>query len=365
MRFGVALNIPEIAGRTDIHVVRDHLYIADLVEPLGFDSLFVLEHHFSGYLLSPSPLQLLSFFAARTQRILLGTAVVVLPWHDPVRLAEEISMLDILCNGRCLFAFGRGRSEKEYRGFRIPISESRARFSEVAEIVVGCLSHESFEYQGRFYELPEISIRPRPYSKPYERFYGVASSIESAQMLSQLGFGLLLSTQKPWDQLADDAVRFQKTLKSGGHLNKPPIMLASISVAKTRDEACERAARYMGEEWIRVNEHYRYSDGRLSMIPGYESYAETESLFKKLHSDNFQSPPTCEYAGLQIVGTPDECARQISELHSNIRFEDLVLEFCYGSMAVEDVVSSMKLCVEEVIPRVRELEFSVRDSARS
>src|SRR5437773_1709272 len=108
MKVGIALNMLTKEGRSDAAVLGEHLALGDLAEPLGFDSLFALEHHFTGYAMSPSPTQLLSYFAGRTKRITLGTAVIVLPWHDPVRVAEEIALLDVLSGGRCLFGFGRG-----------------------------------------------------------------------------------------------------------------------------------------------------------------------------------------------------------------------------------------------------------------
>src|SRR5262249_57002770 len=97
--------------RPDVAVVSDHLAMGDLAEPLGFDSLFALEHHFTGYAMSPAPLQLLAYFAGRTKRITFGTAVIVLPWHDPIRLAEEIALLDILCGGGGPFWFGPGGAQ--------------------------------------------------------------------------------------------------------------------------------------------------------------------------------------------------------------------------------------------------------------
>ena len=140
MKVGVALNMLCQAGRSDAAVVNEHLAMGDLAEPLGFDSLFALEHHFTGYAMSPAPAQLLSYYAGRTRRITLGTSVIVLPWHDPIRVAEQIALLDILCGGRCLFGFGRGAASVEYEGFRIPMGEARPRFVEAAQIVVKALT---------------------------------------------------------------------------------------------------------------------------------------------------------------------------------------------------------------------------------
>ena len=107
MKVGVALNMLQKDGRSDAEVFAEHMALGDLAEPLGFDSLFALEHHFTGYAMSPAPLQTLSYYAGRTRRIALGTAVIVLPWHDPIRVAEQIALLDIISGGRCLFGFGR------------------------------------------------------------------------------------------------------------------------------------------------------------------------------------------------------------------------------------------------------------------
>src|SRR5262249_56219768 len=95
MKVGTALNMLSQPGRSDASILAEHFALGDLAEPLGFDSLFALEHHFTGYAMSPAPLQLLAYFAGRTRRIALGTAVIVLPWHDPILVAQAITFLQI------------------------------------------------------------------------------------------------------------------------------------------------------------------------------------------------------------------------------------------------------------------------------
>src|SRR5437763_16498938 len=135
-------------GLSDAAVFAEHMALGDLAEPLGFDSLFALEHHFTGYAMSPSPTQLLSYYAGRTRRITLGTAVIVLPWHDPVRVAEEIALLDVMSGGRCLFGFGRGAASVEYAGFPVPMEEARPRLVDAAQIVGKALTHDVFDGAG-------------------------------------------------------------------------------------------------------------------------------------------------------------------------------------------------------------------------
>src|SRR5438094_2250773 len=212
-----------------------------LAEPLGFDSLWALEHHFPGYAMSPAPTQLLSYFAGRTRRLALGTAVIVLPWHDPVRVAEEIALLDVISGGRCIFGFGRGAASVEYAGFRVPMEEARPRFVEAAQIVVKALTHETFEWDGEFFKIPRTSIRPRPISHPERRFYASSVSPESAEIMAKLGFGVLMVMQNEWPVAAADIQRYRDIAVGVGHAPRPPIILTNISVAERPQDAHERA----------------------------------------------------------------------------------------------------------------------------
>src|SRR5215211_7069359 len=209
MKVGTALSILAQPGRPDAALYHEHMAMGDLAEPLGFDSIFALEHHFTGYAMSLAPTQLLAYYAGRTKRVQLGTAVIVLPWHDPVRVAEQIALLDILCGGRCLFGFGRGAASVEYEGFRIPMGEARPRFVEAAKIVVQALANDSFEHDGQFYKIPRTAIRPRPISHPERRFYASAVSPDSAEIMAKLGFGLLMVMQNEWAKASADIIRYR------------------------------------------------------------------------------------------------------------------------------------------------------------
>src|SRR5712671_2372569 len=108
----------------DAEVYRQELRLADLAEPLGFDSLWSVEHHFTDYTMVPDVVQFLTYMAGRTKKIQLGSMVVVLPWHDPMRVAEEVSMLDAMSDGRVILGIGRGAGLVEFEGFRVPMGES-------------------------------------------------------------------------------------------------------------------------------------------------------------------------------------------------------------------------------------------------
>ncbi len=364
MKVGVALNMLTKEGLSDAAVLAEHLALGDLAEPLGFDSLFALEHHFTGYAMSPSPTQLLSYFAGRTKRITLGTAVIVLPWHDPVRVAEEIALLDVLSGGRCLFGFGRGAASVEYAGFRVAMEEARPRFVEAAQIVVKALTHEVFDWDGEYFKIPQTSIRPRPISHPERRFYASSVSPESAEIMAKLGFGVLVIMQNEWPKAAESIQQYREIAQSVGHAPRPPIILTNVSVAESRGEARERALKYLSRKWDSIDTHYHFSDGHLASVKGYEFYGRMAKTYAKMKDEGFRKQATDFYVKIQVVGTPDDCLQQLAELRRLTGLDHLVTEFGYGGMPHEDAELNMRLFADRVVPVLqRDPAFAVSASA--
>src|SRR5262247_3649194 len=350
MKVGIALNMLTKPGHSDAAVLGEHLALGDLAEPLGFDSLFALEHHFTGYSMSPAPVQLLSYLAGRTRRVALGTAVIVLPWHDPIRVAESIALLDILCGGRCLFGFGRGAASVEYAGFRIPMEEARPRFVEAAQIVVKALSNDTFEWDGEFYTIPRTSIRPRPISHPEERFFASSVSPESAEIMAKLGFGILVVMQNEWPKAAENIVNYREIALSVGHNPPPPIILANVSCAASRAEAQDRAMQWLGKKWQSIDDHYHFSDGHLATVKGYETYGKMAKTYARLQSEEERVRATEFYVKIQIVGTPDDCIQQIAELRRVTGTDHLVTEFSFGGIPHGEAEKNMRLFAGRVLP---------------
>jgi alkanesulfonate monooxygenase SsuD/methylene tetrahydromethanopterin reductase-like flavin-dependent oxidoreductase (luciferase family) len=351
MKVGTALNMLCQAGRSDASVVNEHLALGDLAEPLGFDSLFALEHHFTGYAMSPSPTQLLAYYAGRTRRITLGTSVIVLPWHDPIRVAEQIALLDILCGGRCVFGFGRGAASAEYEGFRIPMEEARPRFVEAAQIIVKALTHDSFDYDGEFFQIPRTAIRPRPISNPERRFHASAVSPDSAEIMAKLGFGLLMVMQNEWSKASADIQRYREIATTAGHQPRPPIILTNVCCAESRDEAHEQAVKYLGQKWQSIDDHYHFSDGHLATVKGYETYGKMARTYAKINEDSAaRQKATDFYVSIQIVGTPKDCLDKIAELQRATGMDHLVTEYSFGAMPHEEAELNMRLFANRVLP---------------
>ncbi len=350
MKVGTDISVLAQPGRPDAAVLAEHLALADLAEPLGFDSLFGLEHHFTGYSMSPSPLQLLSYYAAKTSRITLGTCVIVLPWHDPIRVAEQIAYLDLLCGGRCMFGFGRGAATKEYEGFRVPMEEARPRFAESAQLITKALRDEVFEWDGEFYKIPKMSIRPRPMSHPERRFYASSVSPESAEIMAKLGFGMMVIMQNEWNKAAADIQKYRDIAISVGHTPTPPVILTNVSCAESRDEAQERALQYLGAKWDSIDNHYNFSDGHLANVKGYESYGATAKTYAKMKDPVARKKMTDFYVSIQIVGTPDDCLQQVGELQRLTGTDHIVCDFSYGGMPHHEGELNMRLFAKDVMP---------------
>jgi len=293
---------------------------------------------------------LLSYFAGRTRRVALGTAVIVLPWHDPIRVAEQIALLDVLCGGRCLFGFGRGAASVEYAGFRIPMEEARGRFVESAQLIRLALSQPEFEWQGEYYQIPRTSIRPRPISHPERRFFVSSVTPESAEIMAKLGFGMMVIMQNEWKKAAADIQSFRDIAISVGHTPTPPVILTNVSCAASRAEAHERAMQYLGAKWDSIDAHYNFSDGHLATVKGYESYGKMKKTYAKMKDPVERQKMTDFYVSIQIVGTPDDCIQQLSELQKLTGTDHVVCDFSYGRMPPDQAELNMRHFAQTVMP---------------
>ena len=186
-------------ARPDREVYADELRLADLADPLGFDSIWGVEHHFTDYTMCPDVLQFLTFMAGRSARLGLGSMVVVLPWHDPLRVAEQVTMLDNLSGGRLILGIGRGLGRVEFEGFRVPMEESRPRFVEGAAMLLRGLEDGACEADGALVRQPRKALRPAPFRSFRGRTYAAAVSPESMRIMAELGVGILVIPQKPWE----------------------------------------------------------------------------------------------------------------------------------------------------------------------
>lgn len=351
MKVGTIMQLTSFDGKPDLQTYQEELSLADKAEDLGFDSLWSLDHHFTGYVMSPDPCQLLTYMAGRTKKIQLGTAVIVLPWHDPVEIAEKIALLDLVSGGRTIFGFGRGAATVEYAGFRVPMDESRERFVECADIVRLGLTQDSFSYEGKYYQIPDIQIRPRPISNPEQRFYASSVSPESADIMAKMGFGVLIIAQRSWEDTAADYQRYVETARANDITPRAPIGLFNVLVSDDEKEAEDLAQEYMGKLFDSVENHYGFSSGKLKNVKGYEFYGKMAKTFSKLNADQDAKAKAVEFfRSLHAAGTPGQVLEKIRYIHETVALEHMVGTFAFGGLPAPKLDRSFELFAEKVLP---------------
>ncbi len=339
------------AQKPDWEVYQEDLKLADMVEPLGFDSIWGVEHHFSPYTMIPDVLQFLTYMAGRTKRVGFGSMVVVLPWHDPVRVAEQIAMLDLYTGDRELsLGFGRGSGRIEYDGFRVSMSESRDRFVEAAEIVRLALTQERFSYAGKFNQIPDMSIRPQPRRRNLtDRFYGAIVSPETGDIMAKQGMGMLVIPQKAWAEHRADYEHFNESCAKFGQIAKKPIVVAFIYCATTDQAADKGAQMYMGNYADTALRHYEYDEPEhFRAVKGYEYHVKMAEAGK-----NTPGAFREMFTKTQCYGTPERCVETLRTIASTMNAAEFVGIFKYGGMPVEEAERSMKLFAAEVLPHIQ------------
>lgn len=326
------------------------LRLADLAEPLGYQSIWSVEHHFTNYTMCPDVLQFLTYMAGRTSTVKLGSMVVVLPWHDPVRVAEQILMLDHVSNGRLILGLGRGTGKVEFDGFRVPMATARQRFKETAEALFEALETGVMEYHGELVDQPRVELRPAPFDTFKGRIYSATISPESAEIMARLGTGVLVVPQKPWKQVQEEISTYRMTYRQAiGEEPPAPVVAGWTFVDENPDRAEEKAREWIGGYWDSVIEHYEFDKPHLKSTPGYE--------FHGLMYDHLNAPGGAEkmtefYLGLQPWGTPEQVYDKITSFGDLVGGDSYVGVFRFAGMPPEEAERSMRLFARDVMPEL-------------
>ncbi len=340
-------------GTPDADVYRDDLALAHQAESLGFESIWSVEHHFTDYTMCPNVLQFLTYMAGRTETIQLGSMVCVLPWQDPLRLAEQIAMLDVISGGRVILGLGRGTGRVEFDGFGVPMPEARARFAESADMILTGLERGWCEYDGEFVHQRRVDLRPRPERTFKGRTFAAAISPESAEIMARLGVGLLIIPQKPWSMLRDELDRYRATFRAAtGDEPPPPCVAGWTFVDESADRAEELARRYIKGYWDSVVKHYEFDRDHLKNTPGYEFHGE---MYDRLTAPGGAERMSDFFINLQVWGTPQQVYDRIVTIQDNTHGDHFMGVFSYAGMPHDEADRNMKLFAREVMPELQRL----------
>ena len=339
---------PEVS---DAENMDNTLYMGDLVEPLGFDSIWATEHYGSAYSMQPNPLQYLAFWAGRTNRVDMGTAVIVAPWWNPVRLAHEISMLDILLRGRRLhLGIGRGIAPHEYASLGYPLEQSHKYFYDVINAIKAADGAERFEFHGEVYDIPPTTIRPQARHKgDLTKDIKVAFTTKaSAQMAAENGLGQMFVSGADLNEMTTQVQMFNPIRSELGLPPDQPTTLLWMYCAETEEEA-EEGWEYFYDQLTAAQHHYfEWNNPGFDGIHGYEEYLERQTADIGTADAGFAAR-----RGTMPIGTPDQIIEKIKRLQETISLEKIVVHVFYGGMPRDKAEKSLRLFAERVLPAVQ------------
>jgi len=222
---------------------RDYLDFNVEAEALGYHSSFSVEHHFTGWNQVSATLTLLTCLAMRTTTLRLGTAVMVLPWHNPILLAEQAATLDLISDGRLDFGIGKGYRHNEFKGFGIPQEEAEARFEEAIEVIVrSWTSRTRFSHHGRYWQFEDIVVEPPTAQRPHPPFWVAAASPPSIRRAAARGFNLILDQYAGPDAIGERIALYRSEREAKGYTFDPMQVTVARQLYVAKDEADKEAA---------------------------------------------------------------------------------------------------------------------------
>ena len=347
VRYGVQIGAVDRSGVKDAALYNEAIIDAKLIQELGFDAAWLVEHHFSDYYPTPNPLVFLSHLAAACPGLGLGTAVMVLPWYDPVRFVEDVSMVATMAKGPLYIGMGRGTAKLEYDAMRVSMEEARDRFRECWEVTQLGLKGEAFTYHGEYINLDRpIEIRPGLDPSRKIEFFGAIGSPGSAEIMAELGLRPLTLAQFPDHMLIKI---LDKWAARNEQVGQTPADIMPISakcfIGDTDEEAREEARGYLASFYKLQAEHYTTDSTPWGDIQGYEQFAKIFANMK-LMGDPAQNDPILDRS---LVGTPETVARRVNELRA-IGFNYMLISNAMAGVPRDVRHRMMRRFAEEVIP---------------
>ena len=350
MKFGLLYQLPCADWQSPQQRYMDTLAQIQLGDELGFDNAWLAESHFyPRFSIAASPLMLAAAAAQRTKRIRLGVAVNLLPLHNPIRIAEDVTTLDILSDGRAEFGVGRGAVPVHFEGFNIPAAESRERFIESLAFITRAWSSDEFSFEGKYYRATDLRLEPKPLQKPHPPVRIASNSDDTFDLVGGLGYSIFVSPvviSRP--RLLENIVRYRRTLAARGYpvggdevsLQVPFYVAKSVGEARTFTEAS--VMNYL--DAIKEGLDPTAVEAAAVENPGR---AETTRRLLGMTYQNW-------YNDVAIYGDPPRCTEGLLSLQQEFQPGELICWFNVGGLVPHsEVVTAMRLFAEKVMPHFR------------
>jgi probable F420-dependent oxidoreductase len=345
MKIGIGLftgQIPKNSKRTLHEEYRDIIEMTKTVETAGLDAAWVSEHHFSEDNYLPSLLVMLSAMAAATERIELGTGVVLAPFHDPIRLAEDYAVVDQISNGRVICGLGIGWRDEEFREFNISTKSRVRRLEEVTEILRLAWNEDRFSFSGRHYSYDRVAVTPKPARVPPILIGGFVDA--AIRRAGRIGDGYISSRAQP-ERVAESFAMASEEREGAGK-SGPPIAAVLINAYVTEEP---------DRDWAMVRDGIGH---QLGVYAGWRNGTDLPGVPLEV------APPDEEtIRNITPYGTPDDVVEQLKPtVEALLAYPEshLVVRLHYPGMDLEPGVRAIELFGREVAPRLRKMEATRR-----
>lgn len=335
MEFGLFDQLPCAATQETYARYQEIIRQSKLADQLGLDSVWLAEYHFTPHFsVMPSPLLVASAIAQCTQRVKIGTAVNLLPLHQPIRLAEEVATLDVLSQGRAIFGIGRGSNAEHYEGLGVPMEEGRPRFAEALDLVLKCWTQDRVCHQGAYYQADDVQVVPKPFQQPHPPVYIAANSPETFPLVGELGHNILVTPLMRGNEgVRDNLALYRQSLTQHGHdpakVKVFPILTACVA------ETGQKARAIMEPS---LDNYLGVLRERRSRAPGRTIDLTSDVILR-------------DYA---VVGDPQECIDRIAQFREIFGCQGIMFWHNIGGMIPDEAVTkSLRLFVDKVLPHFK------------
>jgi luciferase family oxidoreductase group 1 len=338
MDIGTFLLMQSPSMRSSQEIYSRGVELAQAAETLGYRNVWLGEHHFSTYGYLSRPAQLATYIAAKTTKLRVGTAVIVVPLHHPLIVAEEIATLDQLSGGRLDIGFGRGYQNYEFERFGLELDTARHRWDESLDIILGSLKGKAFNYDGKHYQVPDTVVFPQPLQTPHPPIWIVAQSPYALEAAVKRGFNVLTGGfGVSVDHLAEFGKLFTRVVDEVKPARTPRVgVQRAVYVAENDADARDAAehARWNMRVTLSLRSHYEQVENGKAIPVIAKTEPDMEDLLERY----------------LVIGTPDTCVRQIKRLQEVVGITHFNCSFWFGDMEQKRVLRSMERFAKEVMP---------------
>jgi alkanesulfonate monooxygenase SsuD/methylene tetrahydromethanopterin reductase-like flavin-dependent oxidoreductase (luciferase family) len=352
VKFGLFYQLPCAPEQSQPVRYRETIDQIRLADELGFDIAWLAElHFFRGFSIMPGPLYVATAAAQHTRRIRFGTGVTLLPFHHPLRIAEEAAVVDILTGGRLDFGVGRGTIAVHFQGYNVSRDESRERFEETLEIIEKAWTTPRFSYAGRYHQVVEITTEPRPLQKPHPPIRIAANSPETAEFAGFKGYDVMVAAPiNPTPIFYAHVRRYREALERAGHGAEKRDLAALFFTCPAASLDAARA------EYEPSMMHYFRTIGEQSRLGDKSQYDGSYQYLKQVRERAAAITWEAVDSTMGVFGPPAECIRRINQIYEGAQIDQLVCWFNPGGMIPHrEVMASMERFAAQVMPAVRGL----------